>query len=277
MEYQYLKEAIEIIKSIDDFDPREFRGCSEEEIDALNDIFSIEYTIPDAYEEFLCFGGHGIANMLRGTRFYYNDVYQMNKGKMLMYFYEQGHFFPKDFDLKFGINDQTLVFYNHQDYFIRAFYLGAVSDTDVYYYKAGMPHNCLVYQEQVFADYFLAECLKFKEEYHKLILSEDKGLQTRVRSYRKNILDTLDILQPTENQTLTKEHKLLLTSYNAINNRLYDLFNYQFITIHEGNYIMDKVDWTFSTDLVHINHQIEQTKEEGEELIAYIEWLSKYK
>lgn len=64
----YLKEAKNFIKQFPELETN-FRGCSEKEIDDLQEILNVR--IPEAFKEFLRWFGKSGGRILRGTDYYF--------------------------------------------------------------------------------------------------------------------------------------------------------------------------------------------------------------
>ena len=73
--YNYIQQAVDCITNLDDFHPKEIIGCTEDEINNLEKLLGEHYYIPEAYVEFLEWGGHGIVEMLSRANFYYSKIY----------------------------------------------------------------------------------------------------------------------------------------------------------------------------------------------------------
>ena len=112
MNYEYIQDAVDCINRINCIDKREIRGCSFEEIENLRDLLD-PHPLPLAYEEFLEFGGHGIADLLQTSNFYYDDVCTHRKQKKVETLYKQGNFFHSDFNHELNVNNRLFLSYYH--------------------------------------------------------------------------------------------------------------------------------------------------------------------
>ena len=75
----YLDESIQKIRNLNAFEDWEFRGCSDQEIQALEQELPNHLRLPGAYVEFLQFCGHGLAFFLQGDDFFYSHILRMQK------------------------------------------------------------------------------------------------------------------------------------------------------------------------------------------------------
>jgi hypothetical protein len=75
----YLDESIEKIKNLNTFEDWEFKGCSDQEIQALEQELPNRLKLPGAYVEFLQFCGHGLGFFLQGDDFFYSQILRMQK------------------------------------------------------------------------------------------------------------------------------------------------------------------------------------------------------
>jgi hypothetical protein len=297
MKYNYIQAAVDVLTNIDDFDPREFRGCSHDEVRKLEELIfkddkhywdtvnSAEsypelkkYVkfLSDAYDEFLYFGGNGICGMLQGSNFYYNSVYFMQQTNLFQELKDQGNFFAENFDFS-TIKDQMIIFC-HQGYFIRSIDISDSYNPAVFYYQAGMQYDRLSYQKIDFSEFLLEESLRYKELYQQTVLQADKGLQQRVKSYKTKVFDMIDLLEPVVKANNTEGNRFLLDTYYDIDYRMPDLFTYSGTPHNKYKHLAN-----FSHKFIEYNsglenqreivHLMDETAEQGEELLAYIECL----
>jgi len=250
MEYQFIKESVDLLKAVDDFDERDFRGCSETEIEALEKLLPEYVYLPEAYEEFLKFGGHGICDMLRGTDFYFSYL-----------------------------GEELFLFYYHQGYFARFFYLDGGSDPFIFYYEAGLPRDFLLTQEQSFSQYLYAEVENFVAHYQENIAKVDIELRNRVKRYRHGLVDMLDVLASLPASTGTKltedanrEYSEILRNISRLifNYRYYKLYGYEYVFSPKNYSTSQKEEAGISQELLERMYSLER---EGEELISYVKKL----
>ncbi|HZF97814.1 MAG TPA: SMI1/KNR4 family protein [Pseudoxanthomonas sp.] len=192
MEYIFIKDIVDLLNTVDDFYRRDFRECSETEIETLEKLLPEYVYLPESYEEFLRFGGHGICDMLRGTDFYFSQIYALRKERTPQILKDMG-FSPENFDKSY-LREELFIFYYRQGYFGRFFYLEGGSDPSIFYYESGLPHDFLITQEQSFSQYLYAEVENFVEQYRKNIAEVDTELRSRVKRYRHGLMNTLDVL-----------------------------------------------------------------------------------
>src|ERR1051326_7860882 len=57
--------------------PSEIKGCSAEEIEALEK--TVKLSLPKAYKDFLTLMGHGAGNFKQGTEIFYNDIGELRE------------------------------------------------------------------------------------------------------------------------------------------------------------------------------------------------------
>jgi hypothetical protein len=203
MEYKFIRDSVDILTGADDFDEREFRGCSEAQIEALEKLLPEYFYLPESYYEFLKFGGNGISNMLSNTDFYFSQIYALRAERKPQILKDTG-FFSENFDCKSYLTDELFLFYYHQGYFARFFYLDAGSDPNIYYYESGLPHEFLLTQQQSFSQYLYTEVASFVAQYQEEITKVDIELRNRVKRYRHGLLDMLDVLESLPASTGTK-------------------------------------------------------------------------
>ncbi|OHX63787.1 SMI1/KNR4 family protein [Flammeovirga pacifica] len=124
MEKVYLQEAKDFIKQYPEIEER-FSGCSEEEINDLQEILNTK--IPASFKEFLMWFGKGGGRILRGTDYYYSYL----SGEAYEDYKEEG-IIPHDHNLKkagieilnrnkfdgIALLEDSIVFMCHQGYVI---------------------------------------------------------------------------------------------------------------------------------------------------------------
>lgn len=219
---QYIKEAIDLLHNIATLDKREIIGCSIEEIDILSDQYPIDVVLPDSYEEFLQYCGHGIADMMIGNDFFYNSVLFNCEHGILEQLYQQNNFFHSSFKKKFNINKETLLFYYRQGYFIYVFDMfSGVEDPEVYSYQAGSFLSTFSYTGITFSEYFLMKVQDYEKQCNALIANKSSILLQLFMRYKSLLLDTVDI---TEDSNNTSAQEQLIPLNRACNNAIRNIY-----------------------------------------------------
>ncbi len=278
MEYKFIKDSVDLLKAVDDFDEREFRGCSETQIESLEQLLPEYLYLPESYYEFLRFGGQGICDMLNSTNFYFSQVYALRAERKPQILKDMG-FFSENFDYKSYLTDELFLFYYHQGYFARFFYLDAGSDPNIYYYEAGLPHEFLLTQEQSFSQYLYTEVASFVAQYQEKITNVDIELRNRVKRYRHGLLDMLDVLESLPASTGTKLTQDANRRYSEIlRNTSRLIFDYPYYELYEYEYVFSPKNYSNSQEeeagksqeLLEMMYGLEK---EGKELISYVREL----
>lgn len=278
MEYQFIKDSVNLLKEIDDFDERDFRGCTEEQIERLEQLLP-EYTyIPESYYEYLIFGGNGICNMLNGTDFYFPQIYTLRAEQKIIHL-KDTNFFAPHFDVESDLTDQLFLFYFHQGYFARFFYLDAGDDPNIYYYEAGLKYKFILTQEQTFSEYLYSEVSNFIAQYQEIIATIDIGLRNRVKNYRQGILGILDRLENFPDTVDREFVEKAVKNYLAILRKTYSLlFEYRFYTVYQYEYVFSPtINLSYveseAQKVQELTKTISELEDEGKELISYIKEL----
>ena len=280
MKYKFIRDTVELLTKVNEFDEREFRGCTESQIEALEYLLPEYLYLPESYYEFLKFGGNGICNMLSGTDFYFSQIYALvaeRKPQNLQYM----RFFSENFNFKFYLRDNLFLFYYHQGYFARFFYLDTGSDPIIYYYESGLPYDFLLTQEQSFSQYLYTEVASFITQYQESIVNVDIELRNRGKLYRNKILDTLDAIESIPAATGTKLTQDAKWRYTEIIRNTYQLlFNYRFYTLYEHDYVFSPNNYSQPTemstdDLQELVGMMYELEKEGKELLFYVNELKK--
>jgi hypothetical protein len=278
MEYKFIKDSVDLLKAVDDFDERDFRGCSDTQIESLEELLPEYVYLPESYYEFLRFGGHGICDMLNGTNFYFSQVFGLRAERKPQILKDMG-FFSENFDDKSYLTDELFLFYYHQGYFARFFYLDAGSDPNIFYYETGLPHDFLLTQEQSFSQYLYTEVASFVAQYQEEITNVDIELRNRVKRYRHGLLDMLDVLESLPASTGTKLTQDANRRYSEIlRNTSRLLFNYPYYKLYEYEYVFSPKNYSNSQEeeagksqeLLEMMYGLEK---EGEGLISYVREL----
>lgn len=277
MEYQFIQNSVDLLKNVDDFDEREFRGCSESQIEALEELLPEYSYLPESYYEFLKFGGNGICNMLKGTNFYFPQIYNLRKGGKIQNLKNE-QFFSENFDYASHLTDDLFLLYFHQGYFARFFYLDAGSDPSIYYYEAGQPYHFLLSQEQSFSEYFYTEVSAFVARYQEKIPTVDMELLNRVKSYRHgilNLLERLEFLSASEDKNLFDDFEMryidiLEQSYSIFDYAYFEIYEYSYVFSQKGNFNSSKWQGHKLQELVKMMSELEK---EGKELVSYVRAL----
>ena len=277
MEYKFIKDSVDLLKAVDDFNERDFRGCSETQIESLEELLPEYVYLPESYCEFLRFGGHGICDMLNGTNFYFSQVYGLRAERKPQILKDMG-FFTENFDKSY-LTDELFLFYYHQGYFARFFYLDGGSDPSIFYYESGLPHDYLLTQEQSFSEYLYTEVASFVAQYQEKITKVDIELRNRVKRYRHGLLDMLDVLESLPASTGTKltqdanrEYSEILRNISRLifNYRYYKLYGYEYVFSPKNYSNSQKEEAGKSQELLERMYGLEK---EGEELISYVREL----
>ncbi len=278
MEYELIKDSVNLLKEIDDFDERDFRGCSEEQIERLEQLLP-EYTyLPESYCEFLRFGGNGICNMLSGTEFYFPQIYSLTTEQKIRNL-KDTNFFAPDFDFEYQLMDSLFLFYFHQGYFGRFFHLNLGEDPDIYYYEAGLKNTFLLTQEQTFSEYLYAEVSNFVAQYKEIIVTIDIGLRNRVKNYRQGILGILDRLENLTDHVDQEFVDQAVKNYLAILRKTYSLlFEYKYYTVYQYEYVFSPTTnpsyLESEAEIVQeITKTISELGKQGKDLISYVKEL----
>ncbi|MDC7232908.1 MAG: hypothetical protein PQJ58_06725 [Spirochaetales bacterium] len=230
--YKYINKVVELVEQLEWLDPREIIGCSEQEIDALDDLFDEGFFLPDSYGEFLKYCGHGFGNILQRESFFYNDIYALNKKNYIRKLYQDKGFFHPDFKEQFL--DYMFLCYKHQDYFIRGFDLLDFEDPQVSYYEAGMLNRAFVLQDQSFSEYFSAEISQnvalIESSFKKLVKPLQKLFLIQ-KCAILNILDSLEESQSSESVIPRLKYKCMTVIDN-----LYSVPDYIILDFNEWDF-----------------------------------------
>lgn len=92
--YSYIQSFVNAINQIENFDPREIIGCSEEDIAKLNHCLPEGSMLPESLVEFYKYCGHQIAYLLPFDNFYFDSILSLNRIAQEQYsdpeFYQEG-------------------------------------------------------------------------------------------------------------------------------------------------------------------------------------------
>ncbi|MEQ8541536.1 MAG: hypothetical protein RIB93_29255 [Coleofasciculus sp. D1-CHI-01] len=280
MEYKFIRDTVDLITKVGNFDEREFRGCTESQIEALEHLLPEYSYLPESYYEFLKFGGNGICSMLSGTDFYFPQVYALRAERKLQNLKSAG-FFSEKFDYDSYLKNELFLFYYHQGYFARFFYMDGSDDPNIYYYEAGLPYDFLLTQEQSFSQYLYTEVASFITQYQQSIVNVDIELRNRVKFYRNGLLDTLDALESIPVSTGTKLTQDAKRRYAEIIRNTYRLlFDYPFYALYEYDYVFSPKNYSQSPemgndDLQELVEMMYELEKEGKDIIFYVNELKK--
>jgi hypothetical protein len=275
MEYKFIGDSVNLLRGVEDFDEREFRGCTEAQIEALEQLLPEYSYLPESYYEFLKFGGNGICDMLSGTNFYFPKIYSLTVGKKLQELKETG-FFSGKFDYDSYLRDNLFLFYYHQGYFARFFDINSIDDPNIYYYESGLPYDFLLTQQQSFSQYLYAEVASFITHYQESIVNVDIELRNRVKGYRHGLLNMLDALEATPVSTGTKLAQDAKQRYDQIFRNTYRLlFCYRFYHMYESDYVFSPKHYSQSpeirgNELDKLLENMYELEKEGKSLVLYV-------
>jgi len=277
MEYKFIGDSVNLLRGVEDFDEREFRGCSKAQIEALQDLLPEYFYLPDSYYEFLRFGGNGICDMLSGTDFYFPQIYSLTGGKKLQEL-KEASFFPESFNYNSYLTDDVFLFYYHQGYFIRLFYLLAGSDPNVFYYEAGLSEEFLLSQQQSFSQYLYTEVSHFIAQYQDRVSAVDEELKSRVKKYRCGLLDVLDLLDAIpglQDMSLAQNAR---KRYSEILFNTYSIFSYGYRQVYESSYVFSPKNYINhqereNNNLQELIEMMYNLEKEGKQLVSYVREL----
>jgi len=275
MSYKFIKKTVDLFKADGNFDEREFRGCSKTRIKSLEEFLPPLYPyIPEAYYEFLTFGGNGICDILYGTDFFFPQVYAMRRERKVHGLKKMG-FFSKNFEYERWLGDELFLFYYHKGCFARFFHLNESDDPEVYYYEPGISNVSLVRQNQSFSQYLFSEVQHFLTRYNSRIKSIDEELHERIKHYRKGLLDILEQLDALPLYECTKFSQEAKTRYTEILRNTYRLLlGYRYFKLHDyecifpvANYM--NIPWCETSRSGVLLERMRELESEARDLTAY--------
>lgn len=187
--YKYLNSTIQAFREGGLIDPREVIGCTEEEIVYLEGIHPCTAKLPEAFREFLQYGGHKIGNLRVALGFYYDFIIRstqmlnfrlLREGERWRTIEEQ---FPQD----------GLIFMNNQGYEFLFIRLKEDADPPVYHALEG--NNTFNISSTKFSLYMLELANNYKFLHNNL----PENILNEVFNLKKIVLDIIDSLNTLKN------------------------------------------------------------------------------
>ncbi|BAZ27653.1 hypothetical protein NIES4074_00800 [Cylindrospermum sp. NIES-4074] len=218
----YLDKSIEKIKNLNAFEDWELKGCSDQEIQALEQELTNGLTLPGAYVEFLQFCGHGLGFMLEGDDFYYPHVLRMQRQGELKSLMESDRFNGSLKEL--FCPDMFMIYQHHGGEFVRFIRLTEEDNPTVYYFEDATNFNSYRIQEDHFSSYFLFEVEKYVEIHKNLVLDSPQILQNKIIAYKQRLHELVDLLALINERYPRYINNYLFERYNSALQNIYTLF-----------------------------------------------------
>lgn len=218
----YLDKSIEKIKNLNAFEDWECKGCSNQEIQALEQELPNGLKLPGAYVEFLQFCGHGLGFLLQGDNFFYSHILRMQKKgeleKLMTSDRYQG-------SLKEAFAaDMFMIYQHHGGEFVRFIKLTEGNDPAVYYFKDAINFTGYHIQEDSFSKYFLFEIEKYIQIHSRIVLDSPQVLQDKIINYKKRLHELVTVLTSINERYHRPINNYLLKRYSRALEDIYTLF-----------------------------------------------------
>jgi len=218
----YLDKSIEKIKALNTFEDWEFKGCSDQEIQALEQELPNGLKLPGAYVEFLHFCGHGLGFFLQGDEFFYSQILKrQKKGELEKLMKSDGY----NGSLKEAFTaDMFMIYQHHGGEFVRFFKLTEGNDPPVYYFKDAINFTGYHTQEDSFSAYFLFEIEKYIQIYTTIVLESSHILQDKIINYKIKLHELVTLFTSIKERYDRHINNYLLDRYTSALADIYTLF-----------------------------------------------------
>jgi len=120
----------------------EIQPCSEAEVHALEQRLGL--LLPEVYKEFLLWMGHGAGRLMRGSRFFYQDLPGLREAAVTLL---------NENNVPALLPKEAFVFYMHQGYQFAFFQVSEGNDPPVYYYNEGADEKTFVISHRRFSEF----------------------------------------------------------------------------------------------------------------------------
>jgi hypothetical protein len=189
MHYQYLESVIQTFRAGGLVDPRETFGCTEEEIAYLEAIHPFQTKLPEAFREFLQYGGKNIGDLRVAAGFYYDFI--INSTRNLNNTFLREGYRWRTIDEKFP--EDGLIFMNNQGYEFLFIRLNEGANPPVYHALEGNT------KFQISSDQFSQYMLELAQNYKALHNNLSENVYDEVLNLKTTVLDIIDSLDVLKN------------------------------------------------------------------------------
>jgi hypothetical protein len=221
MENKLAKHLTDMFLQVDNFDLREFKPCTEEELVEFMKIYYANGTLPEVFQEFLLWGGHYVADMQPCSDFYFCSIIDikkdLDKGALQENFSDY---------IKRNLNRDTLIFCGNEGYYYEFINISEGNDPKVYSFtddpdrnKFNLVNKNFSQRIEVFVNNYLAM--------HKKRISKNEKLRKQLNEFKKTLIDIVefgeDLVKKENDETLSRIIRWYKNSRQDVY-KLYDSF-----------------------------------------------------
>jgi hypothetical protein len=183
------------LQQLDYFDDREFIGCTEAEIQALEDLHPYDIRLPEAYKDFLRVGGKLFGELRPNEVFYWQHLkLGWEDNGLFTGFYDQAQFtswfFPNNPEVSFAHNAFPCL--AHQGYQCHFFYCDGNDDPPVFFFNDSEKYTQFKPLPYTYSG-LLASFVDSFIERHQEGLQDYPRLQKPYNEFKKRLFEMMDL------------------------------------------------------------------------------------